>query len=240
MATVQFQATMGNLGPGDGVTNTARLEWTSLPDDEPQSLNLSSYNTLAAERRYDPATGVDLYGVTADVTVRVPRLPETGFAPGRVTQLEGESRLADMGDLTLEIPALAISIPIVGVPADEEGWDLTWLAAQAGYLEGTAYPTHRGNSALTAHVTLPSGRPGPFAKLADLHWGDRVIVHAYGLRYDYEVRTIARVTAGDLRPLGHKDQSWLTLITCRTYDKATGKYLHRIAVQAVLTEVAED
>jgi len=239
-ATVQFQATMGNLGPGDAVTNTARLEWTSLPDDEPESLNLSNYNTLAAERRYDPATGVDLYGVTADVTVRVPRLPETGFAPGRVTQLEGESHLADVGDLTLEIPALAISIPIVGVPADEEGWDLTWLAAQAGYLEGTAYPTHRGNSALTAHVTLPNGRPGPFAKLADLHWGDRVIVHAYGLRYDYEVRTIARVTAGDLRPLGHKDQSWLTLITCRTYDKATGKYLHRIAVQAVLTEVAED
>ncbi|MCX6070191.1 MAG: sortase [Chloroflexi bacterium] len=239
-ATVQFQATMGNLGPGDGVTNMARLEWTSLPDNPPASLNLSLHNTLAAERRYDPATGVDLYGVTADVTVRVPRLPETGFAPGRVTQLEGQSHLADVGDLTLEIPALGISIPIVGIPAEEAGWDLTWLGAQAGYLEGTAYPTHRGNSALTAHVTLPNGRPGPFAELADLRWGDRVVVHAYGLRYVYKVRTIARVNGGDLRSLGHKDQAWLTLITCRTYDEATGKYLHRIAVQAVLIEVAEE
>jgi LPXTG-site transpeptidase (sortase) family protein len=239
-ATVQFEATMGNLGPGQGVTNLARLEWTSLPDDAPASLNLSSYNMLAAERRYDPANGVDLYGVTAAVTVSVPRLPATGFTPGRVTELQGTSRLADLGELTLEIPTLKVSIPIVGVPADEEGWDLTWLAAQAGYLEGTAYPTHRGNSALTAHVTLPNGRPGPFARLVDLHWGDRIVVHAYGLRYTYEVRTVTRTTATDLRFLGHKDQSWLTLITCRSYDEAAGEYLYRVIVQAVLTEVAED
>ncbi len=117
---------------------------------------------------------------------------------------------------------------------------MTWLGAQAGYLEGTAYPTHRGNSALTAHVTLPNGRPGPFAALGELRWGDRVVVHAYGMQYVYEVRTVARVTAGDLRLLGHKDQAWLTLITCRTYDEASGKYLHRIVVQAVLIEVAEE
>jgi LPXTG-site transpeptidase (sortase) family protein len=236
-ATVQFQATLGNLGAGNGVTNSARLEWTSLPDDPPESLNLSSFNTLATERRYDPATGVDLYGVTASVTVHVPRLPETGFAPGRVTRLDGQSRLMDLGELTLEIPELGVSIPIVGVPADQEGWDLTWLGAQAGYLEGTAYPTHRGNSALTAHVTLPNGRPGPFAALGELRWGDRVVVHAFGMQYVYEVRTVARVTAVDLRPLGHKDQTWLTLITCRTYDEAGGRYLHRIIVQAVLLEV---
>ena len=238
-ATVQFQATLGNLGAGNRVTNTVRLEWTSLPDNPPASLNLSSYNTLATERRYDPGNGVDLYGVAASATVGVPRLPETGFAPDRVTLLHGANLLMDLGDLQLEIPALDIEVPIVGVPSGDEGWDLTWLAAQAGYLEGTAYPTHSGNSALTAHVTLPNGKTGPFARLGDLRWGDRVVVHAYGRHYVYEVRSVTRVNGGDLRPLGHKDQSWLTLITCRTYDDASGRYLHRLVVQAVLVEVVE-
>jgi len=238
-ATIQFQATLGNLGAGNGVTNTARLEWTSLPDNPPASLNLSSYNTLATERRYDPANGVDLYGVTASASVTVPRLPDTGFAPDRITPLHGPNHLMDLGDLRLEIPALGIGIPITGVPAGPEGWDLTWLAGQAGYLEGTAYPTHSGNSALTAHVTLPNGRPGPFARLGDLRWGDRVVVHAYGKQYVYEVRSVVRVNGGDLRPLGHKDQAWLTLITCRTYDEAAGRYLHRLVVQAVLVDVAD-
>jgi len=66
-----------------------------------------------------------------------------------------------------------------------------------------------------------------------------VVVHAYGQHYVYEVRSVTRVNGGDLRPLGHKDQSWLTLITCRTYDDASGRYLHRLVVQAVLVEVAE-
>ena len=236
-ATVQFQATLGNLGAGNGVTNTARLEWTSLPDNPPASLNLSSYNTLATERRYDPANGVDLYGVAASATVTVPRLPDTGFAPDRITPVHGPNHLMDLGDLRLEIPALGIGIPITGVPSGNEGWDLTWLAGQAGYLEGTAYPTHAGNSALTAHVTLPNGKPGPFARLGDLRWGDRVIVRAYGQEYVYEVRTVARVNAGDLRPLGHKEQPWLTLVTCHTYDQASGRYLHRLVVQAVLITV---
>ncbi len=30
-SVIQFQARMGNLGPGESVTNTAAVEWTSLP-----------------------------------------------------------------------------------------------------------------------------------------------------------------------------------------------------------------
>ena len=86
---------------------------------------------------------------------------------------------------------------------------------------------------------LSDGTPGPFARLQDLGWGDRIIVRAYGQVYLYEVRTVARVNAGDLRSLGHKDQPWLTLITCHTYDEAGGRYLHRMVVQAVLVEVAD-
>jgi len=86
---------------------------------------------------------------------------------------------------------------------------------------------------------LPNGRPGPFARLKDLRWGDRILVRAYGQEYTYEVRTVARVNAGDLRSLAHKEQPWLTLVTCHTYDEANGRYLHRWVVQAVLISVTE-
>ena len=86
---------------------------------------------------------------------------------------------------------------------------------------------------------MPNGRPGPFARLKDLRWGDRILVRAYGQEYTYEVRTVARVNAGDLRSLAHKEQPWLTLVTCHTYDEANGRYLHRWVVQAVLISVTE-
>lgn len=228
---VTFQATMGALPAGTRIRNDGYLTWSTLPGDS--SAPQSTFNALSTERIYDPP-------INANVEVAIPALPSTGFTPGRVTEIQGTSRLADLGELALEIPALKVSIPIVGVPADEEGWDLTWLAAQAGYLEGTAYPTHRGNSALTAHVILPSGRPGPFAGLEGLRWGDRILVHAYGMRYTYEVRYVARASATDLRWLDHKEQPWLTLITCRAYDESLGGYLQRVIVQAVLVEAGAE
>jgi LPXTG-site transpeptidase (sortase) family protein len=232
--TVSFQTTVGTLPAGTQIRNDAYLTWSTLPGDI--STPQSTFNSLSTERLYDPP-------INANVVVAIPSLPATGFPPDRVTDLPPAPAgrpFADLGGLVLDIPALQQSLPIVGVPSGVEGWDLTWLADQAGYLEGTAFPTHRGNSALTAHVTLPDGRPGPFAALGDLHWGDRVVVHAFEQLFVYQVRTVARVSATDLRPLGHKDQAWLTLITCRTYDEAGGRYLHRMIVQAVLVEVVEE
>ena len=87
-----------------------------------------------------------------------------------------------LGDLWLEIPNIDLRVPIVGVPLGPEGWDLSWLSGQAGYLDGTAFPTRPGNSALTGHAYLPDGAPGPFQRIGDLHWDDEIIVHAYGQR----------------------------------------------------------
>jgi LPXTG-site transpeptidase (sortase) family protein len=232
--TASFQATMGALPAGTRIRNDGFLAWSTLPGDV--SAPQSPFNVLSTERIYDPP-------INANVVVAIPSLPATGFAPDRVSSLPAapaEAPYANLGAMLLEIPALKVSLPIVGVPAGKAGWDLTWLWDQAGYLEGTAYPTHRGNSALTAHVVLSDGTPGPFARLQDLRWGDRVLVRAYGQVYTYEVRTVARVNAGDLRPLSHKDQPWLTLITCHTYDEAGGRYLHRIVVQAVLMDVTDE
>ena len=233
-ATITFQATMGT-SPGEHHTNTALLAWTSLPGDvtTPQS----AYNTLSTERYYDPASEVDAYGVRAGAEV-MRALPETGFAPHRVTVLPPQRVAYDRLDgITLEIPKLGVSVPIVGVPRNAQGWDLTWLWNQAGWLEGTAFPTWAGNTAITGHVYLPDGEPGPFVHLYDLRWGDRVILHAHGQRYIYAVRSVGLVDPNDTSVLGHKNRDWVTLITCKDYDETLGDYRYRVIVQAVLMKV---
>ncbi len=241
-AVVRFQATLGSLSPGQGVQNTASLEWTSLPGDV--TLPQSSYNTLSTERYYDPGSDVNIYGTQAQVVITTPALPATGFAPGRTTVLPSppfEWPYATLGNLRLEIPKLGVNIPIVGVPLQSPtGWDLTWLSNQAGWLEGTAFPTWKGNSALTAHVYLANGLPGPFFNLHLLAWGDRIIIHFGKQRYLYEVRQVRRVWPNDLSVLRHEEYPWLTLITCRTYDEKTETYRYRIVVRAVQVRVESD
>ncbi len=239
-AVVKFQAVLGNLNPGQEVRNTASLAWTSLPGDV--STPQSSYNPTSTERRYDPASPVDVYGVSANLAITVPRLPETGFAPGVVTQLPSQPAdraYQNLGDFWLEIPKLNLTMPIVGIPAQGQTWDLTWLWNQAGWLEGTAYPTHAGNSALTGHVYLPNGQPGPFLNLGNLRWGDQIIVHLGGQKYIYEVRQVQQVSPYSLSPLRHEELSWLTLITCREYDARTNTYRSRTVVRAVLVKIAD-
>ena len=121
------------------ITNDSSLSWTSLLGDfsTPQSI----HNTLSTERFYDPLSNVNIYGVGDGATIRIPALPDTGFAPGKVTDLPLQKESQEYGDLDglrVEIPRLGISVPIVSVPISEQGWDLTWLWNKAGWLEGTA------------------------------------------------------------------------------------------------------
>jgi LPXTG-site transpeptidase (sortase) family protein len=169
-------------------------------------------------------------------------LPATGFAPNVITTLPDQStqkRYADT-DTWVEIPSLGINIPIVGVPLVDGDWDLSWLDKQAGWLNGTAFPSWKGNSALTGHVYLPNGKPGPFVGLGKLKWGDKIIVHAYGSAYTYEVRENRIISPNNTSILKHEDDAWLTLITCKTYNEASNSYADRIAVRATLVNVQTD
>ncbi len=169
-------------------------------------------------------------------------LPDTGFAPGRTTLLPvqpADRAYTHLEGLTVEIPKLGVELPITGVPQLADGWDVTWLSKHAGYLEGTAFPTWSGNTALTAHVSLADGTPGPFARLDELRWGDEIVVSAFGQRYVYEVQRVRYVKPDDLSVLGHEDYDWVTLITCRLYDPEQDSYLWRVAVQAVLIRVED-
>jgi len=166
-------------------------------------------------------------------------LPGTGFAPNRITALPLQSvSYADLGDLWLEIPKLGVQMSIVGIPQSADGeWDVSWLGNDAGWLNGTAFPTWAGNSVLTGHVWNADNTAGPFAYLNTLWYGDKVIVHAWGAQYVYEVRSVLQVSPGNTDAMmKHQDQPWLTLVTCRGFDAASDTYKYRVLVRAVLVE----
>jgi LPXTG-site transpeptidase (sortase) family protein len=176
---------------------------------------------------------------TGGRSAKVKTLPATGFAPGVITYLPAQPAdlsYADEG-MQLEIPALGLTLPIVGIPGPD--WDVRWLGKNIGYLQGTAFPTWKGNSVLTSHATDANGKPGPFADLGKLVWGDRIIIHAWGQQYIYEVRSVDLKTDPNDTSLltKHEELSWLTLITCRGYDEKTRSYRWRTVVRAVLVQV---
>ena len=169
-------------------------------------------------------------------------LPATGFAPNVITALPEQSaeKAYAATDVWLELPSLGVKVPIVGVPLVDNTWDLSWLGNQAGWLAGTAFPSWQGNSALTGHVTLSNGKSGPFANLGSLKWGDKIIVHAYGYVYVYQVRENKTIAPNDTSVLKHEDNAWLTLITCKTYNETKNTYANRVSIRAVLLSVTEE
>ena len=93
---------------------------------------------------------------------------------------------------------------------------------------------------LTGHAYLSNGLAGPFVGLRSLLWGDEIILHAYGYRYVYQVRTRDYVLPSDVSALDHEDNAWLTLITCSGYDRVQDSFRYRVVVRAVLMDVAPD
>jgi LPXTG-site transpeptidase (sortase) family protein len=170
------------------------------------------------------------------------RLPSTGFEPRVVTDLSDRppETYIQTGEIMLEIPSLRINIPVVGVPLRNGDWNVSWLGGQAGWLEGTAFPSWKGNSVITSHVYLSNGLPGPFVRLGQLNYGERVIIHAYGQEYIFEVRSNDIVAPNDPSAFKHEERPWLTLVTCREYDEQTDTYRKRVVVRAVLVLVAEE
>jgi LPXTG-site transpeptidase (sortase) family protein len=155
-----------------------------------------------------------------------------------VTKLDHYTRpLYETMSLTLEIPVIKVKAPIVGVESKNGDWDVTWMQDQVGWLHGSAYPTWKGNSLLTAHVVNADGKPGVFSQLKYLGLGEYVFVYHSGYRYTYQVIANDFVQPDDSSVMKHEDKPFLTLITCDSYDEKTGTYLRRVAVQAELVDV---
>jgi LPXTG-site transpeptidase (sortase) family protein len=165
-------------------------------------------------------------------------IPVTGFTPGRVTNLDTASQpVYEATSLAIEIPVIKVDTSIIGVESKNGGWDVSWLSGQVGWLNGTAYPTWKGNSVLTAHVVNADGKPGVFSRLKSLGVGEYIFVYNLGYRYTYKVESNAYVQPNDITVMKHEEKSYLTLITCDTYDEKADTYLRRVAVRAVLVDV---
>jgi LPXTG-site transpeptidase (sortase) family protein len=226
-------------------TEQVRGEWsqqTTIRSDAPgddeafgRAVSLDGNKILIGASGSTTSLGVRIgkafvYGVSTTL------LPSTGFPPCVAT-----FGLADTpantynstGDMTLSIPVLGVDLPIVSVPKEDGSWNVDWLWGQAGYLEGTAFPTWRGNTGIAGHVYLPNGNPGPFLNLHTLKWGDQITITAWGETYQYEVRQVFQTDPQNMSVLGHEDLDWVTLVTCKDFDENDGTYTQRSVVRAV-------
>ncbi len=195
----------------------------------------------------DPAGNTLNGGVdyTFDFTVigTPAKLPATGFPTGMVTRLpvQPAGKNYSATDLLLEIPSIHQTMTIVGVPQSETGWDVTWLGNKAGWLTGSVFPTWTGNSVITGHVWDSSNKPGPFALLRKLQYGDQFHIYAFGLTYTYEVRESKLVTSENVSAvMKHEELGWVTLVTCEAFNEENNTYPYRRMVRAVLVDIKEE
>lgn len=202
---------------------------TSILDLAGNELNNGSNDTVLNFSVVSPSSG--------------PQLPKTGFPQNKVTLLPAQpAELAYAAtDFWLEIPKLKVKMSIMGIPKTQNGWDVTWLNKDAGWLDGSAYPTWNGNSVITGHVWDALNQPGPFAKLKNLQYGDQVKVHAFGQVYIYEIRASKTVSPSSISTVfKHEEKPWITLITCEDYKERSQTYSYRRMVRAVLVKVVEE
>jgi LPXTG-site transpeptidase (sortase) family protein len=198
----------------------------------------TSIEDLAGNEIYDGES--DPY---VNLNVVVPAaLPETGFTPGVVSDLPAklsEGQYDASAGFRLSIPKLGTSRVLKGIPASGNGWNLTWLGNDLGYLAGTAYPTWPGNTVITGHAYNNYGLPGPLNNLDTLRWGDQIIISSDGQEYVYEVRSVSEFTSpDDISTLQrHEAYDWVTLITCNSYDQNVDAFLFRTVVRAILVDV---
>jgi|GEM_PF-1413334 LPXTG-site transpeptidase (sortase) family protein len=166
-------------------------------------------------------------------------LPETGFAPNSMTELSQPPASVDtsLGDLQISIPEISLQTEIVSIQRRANTWGVDWLTTSVGHLDGTAYPTHVGNTVLAGHVNLPDGSNGPFAAVDQLQWGDEIILRLDGVNYIYEIRSIYTTDPHNLDILEKNDgYDWLTLITCAEFDETSGIFRQRVVVETVLVD----
>ena len=134
--------------------------------------------------------------------------------------------------LSLLIPSLAVSAPIIDVYLVEGTWDVSVLGANVGHLQGTARVGEVGNVVLSGHVELRDGTKGVFGFLDQANIGDRIIVRRGVTQYQYVVTDIYITTPDDLTPVYPTINPRLTLITCGNYDFFSNQYLERTIVVA--------
>ena len=234
----------GKLGPDPGATDPANADdEITIPfnlDVDGDTNNVRNRATVDADLNNDgDATDPGEQQVaTATATWNrsiSKRLPSTGFAPNKVTDLSNVTRetYIQTGGITLDIPSLSIDISIVGVPRRNGDWNVSWLGRQAVPIPGWEQPHHQ--PCLFTERLARTVR-----QLEQTAIWDEVLLHAYGQKYTFEVSSNEVVAPYDASAFRHEEKPWLTLVTCREYDEKTNTYHQRVLIRAVLVSVAEE
>lgn len=135
----------------------------------------------------------------------------------------------------LLIPKAVIVADIVPVHIDSSGtWNVSLIGEHVGYLQGTAWIDQPGNIGLAGHSERANGLPGVFRHLADLQYGDEILLQIDAVTRRYVIETVYTTTPNDLTPLYPTADDRLTLTTCTDYDLVTGIYRQRVIAVALL------
>jgi len=140
----------------------------------------------------------------------------------------------------LAIPKLKINAEIITVPIHEQGWDVTQLGHNVGWLAQTG--THPGDDlamVFAGHMTFPTDatlEQGAFAELQYATYDTEIIYQSGGSRYIYTVSQISRVAPEAIEALFLADGNSILLVTCTDWHPASRTYQNRLIVRATLID----
>lgn len=168
--------------------------------------------------------------------VEHPVLPGTGFPAGKFTALprpKSSIKMTPTG-LHISIPSIDSEAEISDLGADpkDNTYDVTFLGADVGLLDGTDLPG-QGITILVGHNHLNTGKIGPFLFLLNLEQNDRIFIRdAKGSLTVWKVYENMKISPDDVRTIqSHAKAQSLVLVTCED-ESVTGGYLYRRVVFA--------
>ncbi len=74
-----------------------------------------------------------------------------------------------------------------------------------------------------------------FGYLNELQIGDRIMIHANGWVYIYQIQENRLISPTSISTLfRHEEHDWVTLVTCEDWNADIGKFIKRRIVRAAL------
>lgn len=183
-----------------------QLTVSSIFYERDQDVLLTQFEDLAPLQAADPADLIAGEGDTSGLLT-----PESAAGEEPVADAEPEIIPA------AEPPARGVPIGIIQIPRLDledvivQGSGPAELRKGPGHLRGTVMPGEPGNAAIAGSRI---GGGAPFKRLQELDEGDRITVTTAVGGFDYEVRSVRRVSAGEPDPVRVEGGgSTLTLVT---------------------------
>ncbi|MEP7284868.1 MAG: class F sortase [Chloroflexota bacterium] len=130
-------------------------------------------------------------------------------------------------------PGAELVASIVDSTRNGPSWEVRYLGASVGHLEGTSWMDGAGgNIVLAGHVEDAEGKPGPFAHLFESKPNDIVILRESARSIYYKVTVVDHAAPDDMFYVAQDGRKRLTMITCDNYDFKTQSYKTRLVVIA--------